>query len=65
VRYEGRYLEIVECGEKAQVPRKTPRKDHTAGGNSHWMGSGRSGPNPKRETPWDSNFAEVDFGIRV
>lgn len=40
-RYEGRYVEIVECGEKAPAqpptPRKLPRKDHNAGGKSHWM----------------------------
>jgi hypothetical protein len=40
-RHEGRYVEIAECGEKAPVqvrpPRKPPRKDHNAGGKSRWM----------------------------
>ena len=40
-RYEGRYVEIVECGEKAAaraaVSIKPVRKDHNAGGKSGWM----------------------------
>ena len=40
-RYQGRYVEMVECGEKAPVPvpppRRPPRKDHNAGGKSRWM----------------------------
>jgi hypothetical protein len=40
-RYEGRYVEIAECGPKAPAspaaPGKPPRKDHNAGGQSHWM----------------------------
>ena len=40
-RYEGRYLEIRECGERpvAVKPKsqKAVRKDHNAGGKSRWM----------------------------
>jgi hypothetical protein len=40
-RYEGRYVEIAECGPKAPAqpaaPRTPPRKDHNAGGKSRWM----------------------------
>jgi len=40
-RYQGRYVEVVECGAKVSVqlapPRKPPRKEHNAGGRSHWM----------------------------
>jgi len=40
-RYEGRYVEIAECGPKeaagAAAPRKPPRRDHNAGGRSRWM----------------------------
>jgi len=40
-RYEGRWVEIAECGPKASAPpvpaRKPPRKDHNAGGRSRWM----------------------------
>lgn len=40
-RYEGRYLEIAECGTRpvALEPRasKPVRKDHNAGGRSNWM----------------------------
>jgi hypothetical protein len=41
-RYEGRYLEIVECGLRPVVAAestasKPVRKDHNAGGRSHWM----------------------------
>src|SRR6266478_9660163 len=41
VRYQGRYLHIAECGARvAPAPitdRKPVRKDHNAGGKSHWM----------------------------
>jgi hypothetical protein len=41
-RYEGRYVEIHECGERPAVQPKTKsgkavRKDHNAGGKSCWM----------------------------
>jgi hypothetical protein len=40
-RFEGRYVEITECGAKAPAPpqesRRPPRKDHNAGGKSRWM----------------------------
>lgn len=41
-RYQGRYIRIYECGLKppeAAKPalRKEVRKDHNAGGKSHWM----------------------------
>jgi len=40
-RYEGRYLDIFECGEKpaaaAVAPSRAGRKDHNAGGKSRWM----------------------------
>jgi hypothetical protein len=40
-RYQGRYLQISECGVRAAAPvPKAPqavRKDHNAGGRSHWM----------------------------
>jgi len=40
-RYEGRPVELIECQEKVPAPpaapRKPPRKDHNAGGKSHWM----------------------------
>jgi hypothetical protein len=40
-RYQGRSLELAECGPKAPAapvaPPKPPRKDHHAGGQSHWM----------------------------
>ena len=39
--YQGRYLQITECGERAvaagAVPHKPVRKDHNAGGKSSWM----------------------------
>ena len=50
VRYEGRYLEMTACGEKATAPapepRKPPRKDHNAGGKSHWMDGFFERPGP-------------------
>lgn len=41
-RYEGRYLDIFECGEKPPAvapapPSRAVRKDHNAGGKSRWM----------------------------
>jgi hypothetical protein len=39
-RYEGQYVGLGECGAKtpaAPLPRKPVRKDHNAGGKSHWM----------------------------
>jgi hypothetical protein len=40
-RYQGRYLQIDECGAKETAPppalRKPVRKDHNAGGKSAWM----------------------------
>jgi hypothetical protein len=40
-RYQGRYLMIEECGPRLAGPppvaRKTPRRDHNAGGKSAWM----------------------------
>ena len=38
-RYQGQYVEISECGEKPpRPPASRPiRKDHNAGGKSHWM----------------------------
>jgi hypothetical protein len=40
-RYEGRYVEITACDAEAppatKPPRKPVRKDHNAGGKSHWM----------------------------
>jgi hypothetical protein len=51
VRYEGRYLEIVECGTRAAVAAestasKPARKDHNAGGRSHWMNGFFDRPSP-------------------
>jgi hypothetical protein len=49
-RYEGRYVEIGECGAKVPAPvptpRKTPCKDHDAGGKSHWMDGFFEQPGP-------------------
>jgi len=40
-RYQGRYLNVAECGEKMEPKPKAPpqrlRKDHNAGGKSQWM----------------------------
>jgi hypothetical protein len=40
-RYEGRYVDIGECSVRPVVPEpkttKPVRKDHNAGGKSHWM----------------------------
>jgi hypothetical protein len=50
-RYQGRYVGIQECGVKAsEVPktaaRKEVRKDHNAGGKSHWMDGFWDQPSP-------------------
>lgn len=50
-RYEGRYLEIQECGNKPPAaPKPTPskpvRKDHNAGGRSRWMDGFWDSPSP-------------------
>src|SRR5579864_8119788 len=40
VRYEGHYVDIQECGDKAAAstkPARPTRKDHNAGGKSGWM----------------------------
>jgi transposase len=50
MRYEGRYVEIAECGAKTPAPpaapRQPPRKDHNAGGKSHWMDGFFERPGP-------------------
>jgi len=50
VRYQGRYLNIGECGARvAPAPitdRKPVRKDHNAGGKSHWMQGFFDRPSP-------------------
>jgi len=49
-RYQGRYVEIGECGERATAAeptvRKPVRKDHNAGGRSHWMQGFFDRPSP-------------------
>jgi len=49
-RYEGRYVEIAECGTRpvATEPKasKPVRKDHNAGGRSHWMQGFFDRPSP-------------------
>ena len=49
-RYEGRYVEISECGTQAaapaSTPRKPPRNDHNARGKSHWMDGFFERPGP-------------------
>ena len=49
-RYEGRYLEIGECGMRMEVaePKPAPpvRKDHNAGGRSRWMKGFFDRPSP-------------------
>lgn len=49
-RYQGRYLQITECGERAvaadAVPHKPVRKDHNAGGKSSWMRGFFDRPSP-------------------
>jgi transposase len=50
-RYQGRYLNIGECGTPAVAPqpaavRKPVRKDHNAGGKSSWMEGFFDRPSP-------------------
>jgi len=51
-RYQGRYVAIHECGvkppeaPKKNAPRKEIRKDHNAGGKSHWMDGFWNEPSP-------------------
>lgn len=50
-RYQGRYMGIRECGVQApeapkKAPRKEVRKDHNAGGKSHWMDGFWDKPSP-------------------
>ncbi len=50
-RYQGRYVGIHECGVKPPEalkapPRKDARKDHNAGGKSHWMDGFWNQPSP-------------------
>lgn len=49
-RYEGRYLEIAECGTRPIVAEpkanKPVRKDHNAGGRSNWMDGFFDRPSP-------------------
>jgi len=50
-RYQGRYVGVQECGVKPPeaprtAPRKEVRKDHNAGGKSHWMDDFWDKPSP-------------------
>jgi hypothetical protein len=49
-RYQGRYLNIGECGTRVVAPqpavRKPVRKDHNAGGKSSWMEGFFDRPSP-------------------
>lgn len=50
-RYQGRYVEIEECGARPITVEKTPsklpmRKDHNAGGRSNWMQGFFDRPSP-------------------
>jgi hypothetical protein len=50
-RYQGRYVEIHECGIKPSPapktsPRQAVRKDHNAGGKSRWMDGFWNQPSP-------------------
>ena len=49
-RYQGRYLNIAECGKRAATaeppPRQPVRKDHNAGGKSSWMQGFFDRPSP-------------------
>ena len=52
VRYQGQYLEIAECGAKVPLAKpesshKPVRKDHNAGGKSHWMEGFFDRPRPE------------------
>src|SRR5678816_4615478 len=51
-RYQGRYVGVQECGVKPPeaprtAPRKEVRKDHNAGGKSHWMDGFWDKPSPR------------------
>jgi transposase len=51
-RYEGQYVEIAECDDESQSPQREPshkavRKDHNAGGKSHWMDGFFERPGPE------------------
>ena len=51
-RYEGQYVEIAECADDAAAPHpkaslKPVRKDHNAGGKSHWMDGFFERPGPE------------------
>jgi len=49
-RYQGRYVEIAECGPRPDPPPPKPkgavRKDHNAGGRSPWMQGFFNRPSP-------------------
>jgi transposase len=49
-RYQGRYVNIAECGARAAAPlpavRQPARKDHNAGGKSSWMQGFFDRPSP-------------------
>ena len=49
-RYQGRYVDIVECGARPAPPPPRPkgpvRKDHNAGGRSQWMQGFFNRPSP-------------------
>lgn len=49
-RYQNRYLDLAECGERAPAVepalRKIVRKDHNAGGKSNWMQGFFDRPSP-------------------
>jgi len=51
-RYEGQYVEIAECDDESPSPQREPshkavRKDHNAGGKSHWMDGFFERPGPE------------------
>jgi hypothetical protein len=49
-RYQGRYVRIQECPKPSEAPKTAPRKevrkDHNAGGKSHWMDGFWNRPSP-------------------
>lgn len=49
-RYQDHYLDLIECGARTVAPepatRKPVRKDHNAGGRSHWMQGFFDRPSP-------------------
>ena len=48
-RYEGRDVEIAECGTRPGAepkPSQPVRKEHNAGGRSHWMEGFFDRPSP-------------------